>query len=204
MASGKFINLMVQIIVFVVIVIVLSMSSHTRKNYTNKVVLVGMDGLSSSSLRNTSLPGFSTLKNRSVYSLDVTTDDINLSGPNWVGILSGKNSHASGVHNNICRKPKVRTLFDMFSNAVYTQWSIIRCYTGTSEYVYEHSSSTDPNKMLTILNSSARFIFIHIDKLDSVGHAFGGNTEEYESALKFLDHVFLQPIINHILSLIHI
>ena len=187
----------------IVITLFFMLSSHEEQQIvvgtSEKIILLGFDGLGSHNLKSVhNLTNFQYLFDHGMWTLNAHTDDIVLSGPNWVGILSGCDSRKSKVSNNHCVLPRCKTLLTNDS-AVYTEWDIIKCY---SEHIglYKYESRPNITTIMEIIDSEYKFVFLHLDELDAIGHSHTGGHTFYKDKLKQLDDEVLGPIIEYVHS----
>ena len=171
--------------------------------YSKKVVFVGLDGLGTANIASTSTPNFDSLKLNGKYTKATIDPNSNLSGPNWVGMLTGHTSDTSGIGlSNDCTQPDYPTLFDEFPSAVFAQWKTITCYSNNIKRVAKNTIS--PGKLFhqeelkKTLNGSETFVFIHIYVLDASSHTYGASSQHYKSTLQELDKTFLPFVIDYI------
>jgi len=84
-------NVSVILCMSIVIVFILLSLHEERKivvGTSGKIILLGFDGLGSHNLKTVNnLTNFQYLIDNGMWTFDAQTDDIVLSGPNWVGIL---------------------------------------------------------------------------------------------------------------------
>lgn len=165
-------------------------------NISQKVVLLGLDGLGASNLRQANTPNLDSLYYQEV-SIDPNSYD---SGPNWVGMLTGHSSDTSGIRNNECRLPVHKTLFDEYTSAVYTQWSNIKCYShNINRYTYAPYTGDLFNETLVIdtLHGNESLVFIHIDVLDHYSHFVGADSDTFVEALETIDRKLVPLLMSH-------
>lgn len=189
-----------QLAVFALLIIILiGFESEIIMGKSDKIILLGFDGLGSHNLVTVSnLTNFQYLLSHGMWTLDAKTDNIVLSGPNWVGILSGCNSDKSRVYDNECVLPRCNTLLTDES-AVYTEWDNIKCY---SENIglYKYSHRPNITTIMSVIDSKYKFVFLHLDELDAIGHSYTADNILYKNKLKQLDDEVLGPIIDYVKS----
>lgn len=174
-----------------------------KPQYTQKVIVVGFDGLGDPNLASTETPHFDFLKRSGKYTKASIDPNSKLSGPNWIGMLTGHNSDTSGSGlQNECVAPSVPTLFDEFPSAVYTQWSIIPCYSKNILRLSQDKCSSDflfdAEKVNATLHGEESFVFVHIDALDCVSHGHGATSSQYKDKLQEIDSTFLPTLIDFV------
>lgn len=187
---------------------ILLILSHNRLKigHTKKVILLGVDGLGSHNLeRANDVTNFNFLLNHGMWTLDTKIDpQYDGSGPNWVGILSGRNSYSSGIHDNRCEMPKHDVIMNQLekegkSVAVSSQWDIVACYCNNiSLYLYEPRLKTNMSRLMNTIKSNYSFIFIHVDNMDYYGHRNGGGSDRYNEEVNFVDKDILKPILDYV------
>ena len=187
-------------IIYIVIAIVTTilLVQHRPRLRTHKVVLLGLDGLGVSNLRQANTPNLDSL-----YYQEVDIDPNSYeSGPNWVGMFTGHNSDTSGILNNECKPPAYKTLFDEYTSAVYTQWDYIKCYSDNIDrYTYAPYTGDLFNETLLIdtLHGNESFVFIHIDVLDHYSHLVGADNDTFVQALEAIDSRLVPLLMSHTL-----
>lgn len=194
-----------KILIFVCIIVVLTSIIVVSMHYNStislgkseKIILLGFDGLGSHNLETVNnLTNFQYLFDNGMWTLDAKTDDIVLSGPNWVGILSGCNSRKSKISNNQCILPQCKTLLNN-NSAVYTEWDIIKCYSQNIG-LYKYNSRPNMSTIMSVIDSNYKFVFIHLDELDATGHSYTASHIFYKNKLKQLDDEVLGPVIEYV------
>ena len=191
------------IVIGVPLLVAVTRKKNAWQQYSEKVIVVGIDGLGTTNLASTRTPNFDSLKLNGKYTTASIDPNSFSSGPNWVGMLTGHSSDTSGVglHDD-CTQPDYPTLFDEFPSAVFAQWKTITCYSNNIKRVAKNTLS--PGKLFhqeelkKTLNGNETFVFIHIDVLDESSHANGASSQHYKSTLQELDKTFLPIVIDYI------
>lgn len=179
------------------------------------VLFIGIDGLGShnlfpeTSIKIPNAPNIKSLLNNSFYSLKAKIDTMNISGPNWYGILSSTPSWIHGVLDNECNKGnRIPTIFDYLNKiaiesnfsintSIISDWDMLFCYPLNPSLIDDRipTLNTDDTYINTItyldsgiinLNDYS-FTFIYFGNLDNNGHRFGGNSKEYNDELEKID-----------------
>lgn len=174
------------VIIVVVIMLITRRKQSAPRKVSEKVVLLGLDGLGVQNLKQVSTPNLDSMH----YQESSIDPHSRLSGPNWVGILTGYDSDTSGIYNNECKLPEHKTLFDEYTSAVYTQWDVIKCYSNNIDrYSFQYFTDRIFNESLLndTLQGNESFVFIHIDVLDYYSHTLGADSNEFEESLKAID-----------------
>lgn len=202
-SSTYFIIAAVVFIVISVPLLVAVTKKSVPKRYTEKVVFVGFDGLGTANLALQVTPNFDFLKAHGKYTEATIDPNSKSSGPNWVGMLTGHNSETSGSGSqNECAEPLVPTLFDEFDSAVYTQWSIILCYShNIHRFAQDKCSSNflfNEKKLNDTLLGNESFAFVHIDALDCASHGHGASSNQYRRTLEDIDSTLLPLIVRYV------
>lgn len=178
---------MCAVIVFIVV-------HTTPRHVSQKVVLLGLDGLGAQNLKQAFTPHLDSMHYQEAH---VDPNSV-LSGPNWVKRLTGYDSDITGIYNNTCKLPKRKTLFDEYPSAVYTQWDTIKCYSDNiARYAYKYFTADelfDTVLLNDTLHGNESFVFVHIDVLDYYSHAVGSEHDAFVDALEKLDRTLL-PLI---------
>ena len=183
-------------------------TSLIRGGLTKKVLLIGVDGLSSTRLGEFNLPNYDRLIADGLYEDGTTVNSLpSLSGPGWSDILCGVNRAKHGVRNN------------SFTGSNYNQWpnflerleginSSLNTAAVVSWYRFDHifdNSGIDAyhrpsGDSATVLDEEVRdiakdilandnpdAIFVYFYNVDKQGHAHGGSSNQYRDAAETID-----------------
>ena len=173
------------------------------KRKVNKVILFGIDGLGTHNMEAAKTPTLDDIRKHGKVSLRAWLDTFSQgtgSGPNWSGILTGRNSDITGVKGNDCIQPRVKTIMQKViehgkKSAVLAEWERFQCFFNDSSYHMPYkwtgtSGSDDFDKpdaipytymdlslIMQKVHSDYDFIFIYAGSLDYIGHR--GSEERY-------------------------
>ncbi len=175
---------------------------------TKKVLLIGVDGLSSTRLGDFNLPNYDRLIADGLYEDGTTVNSRpSLSGPGWSDILCGVNNDKHGVRNN------------NFTGRNYNQWpnflerlegidSSFNTYAIVNwsgfDHIFENNAIDEYHRplgdsvaeedeevrdiaedILTNDNPDAMYVYFH--NVDTQGHAHGGSSTQYRDAAETID-----------------
>jgi len=172
------------------------------QQHTEKVVVVGIDGLGTKNIASTDTPNFDLLKLNGKYTRATIDPNSYSSGPNWAGMLTGHTSETSGVSDNACVKPKHETLFDIVPTAVFSQWETIKCYSDNIARYTKDTSYYEQNlntaSILDIMTGNESLVFVHIDVLDYESHKNGASSSPYKRALQEIDKTLLPIVVDYV------
>ncbi len=174
----------------------------------NKVLLIGIDGLSSTRLHKYDLPNLEKLIRNGLYISNTKVNSMpSKSGPGWSDILTGVNNSKHKVVNNRFEDKKFN-LWPDFLNRLEVLNPDINTYAITNWVGFDHifeetdidyyfrSKVSDvrigdelvKDKTIQILKyQSPDAIFTYFNRLDVQGHNFGGSSAEYEEAAETID-----------------
>ena len=157
----------------------------------NKVLLVGMDGVQLETLQQVNSPNMDRLNIRKAYTGGIQGEDseqVTKSGPGWATILTGVwvnkhkvTSNSSGLASNDF--PSIyRRLHDAIPNITmgsFVTWSPIHSQFFSNDLsLIDHKNTGGNDQTNTdlavnaIKNQNADFVFVHLDKPDTVGHSY--------------------------------
>ena len=165
------------------------------------VVVIGVDGLGSSNLKDLRLrgktPNIDFIKSKSAWTYHAKIDRVAMSGQNWAAMLTGSGSKVHGVNSNQCiRGNKLPTIFDVLKGqslktALVHEWTPIVCYSKQSSIDIHHLvKGTDvvAEKAISVLEKdNPNFLFIAFDEVDSTSHKHGGISREFIQSIQNVD-----------------
>ncbi len=171
------------------------------------VIVLGIDGLGSHNVWRheelgtppPSIPTLSKLMADGAWTLQAQIDEIAVSGPNWMGMLTGAPSSRHGVRSNDCeRGAGLETIFGLLrrsqpaiSITVIHEWATIYCYPEENSVNTFVKTSTTAETTGAIISALHRdlpdFIFVDYDGVDAAGHKAGGSSSTYRQAVEAVD-----------------
>lgn len=192
------------------------------KHEVEKVILFGIDGMGSHNMAAAKMPTLDDIRKHGKYSLSTWLDGFSMgtsSGPNWSGILTGRNSDITGVKGNECTQPRVMTIMQKLilagkKSAVMAEWENFECYFNDSSYhmPYKWTGASSPSEfnspnaapytyinvtlMMEKVHADYDFIFIYAGSSDYIGHR--GTDKQYYEELQMIDDVYLKPVWSYV------
>lgn len=181
------------------------------------VLVIGIDGLGSNNLKPDPVyglqapftPVLSKILPDSAYTMQAKIDEINISGPNWMGIMTSSPSSVHGVLNNNCQKgARMPTLFDhlkslehqekkIIHKALVGDWDVLFCYAfkrSSIEFPYLSDSTQETFEAAqnylssdTIDSDNYSLTFVYFGDADNRGHRYGGNSVPYNNEVNQID-----------------
>lgn len=182
-----------------------------------KVLLIGIDGLATYTLRQGSSPNIDALADAGAYSYEGTAGDITISGPGWSSMLTGTWRDRHGVNGNDFVANTLGATPDLFTllrdaepgafSASLVMWPpinelIVRgadtrldydpCPASSERFVSHEGATSPPCRFLfhaeqLLANSSPDVLFLAWNDVDAAGHAYGWASERYYAALSKVD-----------------
>ena len=186
----------------------LSTTTFANLTATDNVIFIGLDGFGFQNMHDNSatMPFFQLLKNSSVWG-DAIIDCSWASGPNWYGMISGLNSHDSGICDNDVQAgiPQHRTVWDVAhsrgkSVGVFTEWSVFATYgnpaTRTNRVNPEatHNQKSAPWLTNVVVPAFGTFEFMTVimDGFDANSHV--GDEVGFRNISAHYDKYLFQPL----------
>ncbi len=198
------------------IITVMLFASCTQQKATEpskKVILIGIDGMSTDGFQIAKTPTLDSLVRKGVLSLKTRGVMPTVSGPSWGSILHGAGPEQHGITTNAWTTenrtilptvaddqgyfPSVFTVlreqfpnvkqamaYDWESLANLVNHNYIDSLILASDY---HSLGVVDLASNYILNDNPDFVFLYIGYPDEVGHASGYNSPEYHESLEQVD-----------------
>ena len=175
---------------------------------TKKVLLIGVDGLSSTRLGEFNLPNYDRLIADGLYEDGTTINSRpSLSGPGWSDILCGVNNAKHGVTNNnftgsnfnqwpnfLERLEGIDSSFNTYAIVNWSGFDHIFDNNGIDEYYRPSGDSVAAldedvrdivEDILANDNPDAMYVYFH--NVDTQGHAHGGSSNQYRDAAETID-----------------
>jgi len=161
---------------------------------TKKVLLVGIDGLQYDRIQPLNTPNLKSLFLKKVYTGGVRGalgEQVTLSGPGWMSVLTGTWGNRHGVAGNdpAAGKAQVKSLFRYVHEgrpnaylASIATWAPINQFLADDMAVVDFRKDGGTDAASTtlaidkIVNVGADLVFVHLDEVDEVGHASGFGT----------------------------
>ena len=158
----------------------------------SKVILIGIDGLTQSSLKRSNTRNIDRLIKRGVLINDMINELPTYSRQNWGSMLSGvsvkrleKNRYTS------------KTIFYHIRNR-YPMSKTVMIYNWDKMYKIVRNDSVSYTKyckniddiernVFKYISKDPKFMFIHYDSVDQIGHSYGYDTMKYDKMVEKVD-----------------
>ncbi len=171
------------------------------------VIIFGVDGLGSHNLWRgiengvsaPVVPNIEQMKETGIWTSKAAIDELNFSGPNWMGMLTGAPSAVHGVQTNNCeRGNNLETIFGALRRQfrdlpifLVHEWDIFACYPepgSITKFLHTRNTTESAQKTVDLLTQQASgVIFIDFDEVDAAGHRSGGSSQDYKNAVEAVD-----------------
>ena len=176
------------------------------------VIIIGLDGWGSWCMEKGECPFIREKMQEGSWTLNKRTVLPSSSGPNWAAMMNGTPVESSGWYSNDARprfKPLVQTehqnqptFFHLLAEqrsgmekGVVCEWGDFLNYADTLCLDYYKRIADPSGQPDAIVDESVRYImdgrpnllFVHIDALDHMGHAYGQGSAEYYTELPLVD-----------------
>lgn len=176
-----------------------------------RVIVIGVDGLSPDGVRRAETPVMDRMMAGGVWSLRGRGVMPTSSSPNWASMIMGAGPEQHGITSNDWETNKVEvtptvtgpggvfpTIFDVviggsggsaITACIYDWGGFGRLLGGTVPTVFEHvsgSAATARRAVEVIRERKPDLLFVHFDDVDHAGHEQGYGTGEY---LRSVEHV---------------
>lgn len=167
---------------------------------TKKVLLVGIDGLQYDRIQSLNTPNLKSLFLKKAYTGGIRGalgEQVTLSGPGWMSVLTGTWGNRHGVTGNdpAAGKAQVKSLFRYVHEArpnaylaSIATWAPINQFLADDMGIVDFRQDGGTDAASTnlaidkIVNVGADLVFVHLDDVDEVGHASGFGTA-YDAAI---------------------
>ncbi|WP_405177169.1 alkaline phosphatase family protein [Nocardia sp. NBC_01377] len=183
---------------------------------TNKVVLIGIDGVRYDRIQRAEAPNLLRLSAEGLLSRSSIAPHISVSGPSWATVLTGVWDRKHGITGNIfdatpfARYPTVFTQLQRAKPALKTHcvatWEMIAVMAGSGDPRADVVVTTapvpdDPDESKIdavtadgVVTAITRFgpdlCFTHLDQVDHAGHYAGGaRSRNYRAAIERVDRL---------------
>ncbi|WP_083894561.1 alkaline phosphatase family protein [Nocardia tenerifensis] len=180
---------------------------------TDKVVLIGLDGLMYDKVLQVHAPNLLRLSADGLLSRSSIAPHITISGPSWATVLTGVWDRKHGIENNdftaapFAKYPTVFTRLERADPGLKTHsiatWDQLATMSGSGDPRADVVLSTppvpdDPDEAETdaatatsvvgaITKFAPDFLFTHLDQVDHAGHRDGGASDAYLDAVRRVD-----------------
>ncbi|MDR2981013.1 MAG: alkaline phosphatase family protein [Puniceicoccales bacterium] len=176
---------------------------------TNKVLIIGIDGVRTDALLSASTPNIDSLwrGNAGAYRFDAKTDDVTISGPSWTTMLTGvgsakhgvKNNNMSGGHftnyntNYVSFMDRLEAANPTIQTAAISQWEPTNSIFSNIDYKATGNGASVKNQAVELLSgqnvtvSNPDAIFLHFDDVDGAGHSSGYLSQSAITAVQTID-----------------
>ena len=210
---------------FIIILILLFFNSILISKFsdqfgdTKRVVLIGIDGMSTNGFQQAHTPNLDNLIKDGIVSLNSRSVLPTVSSPNWASILTGSGPEQHGVstnewkNNSIAIQPVVTdsdgyypSIFSLLKEqksksevAFFYDWKGLGDFINLNKIdkkVLSKSTLKSVNATLDYLsNSDPNFLFLWLGEVDRTGHKYGWETEKYLEAISEMDS-YVGQIVN--------
>lgn len=185
-------------------------SLHAQSPDT-RVILIGIDGLSTDGLQKAHTPHINRFIEEGVISLQARAVYPSSSGPNWGSMLLGAGPEQHGIFSNDWRVDRERlpgtqedrqgffpSIFDLIRErypkavmGVIHDWGTIKELFNNRSVNFirdtDGTSETITEAVLFIQGKKPHFTFIHLDEVDHYGHQDGHGSEAYYRSIERVD-----------------
>ena len=183
-----------------------------QKDIASHVLIIGLDGWGSWCLEDGSYPFIRAMMQESAWTTNKRTVLPSDSGPNWAAMMNGTPVESSGWYGNddaprfkpltLTEHGNQPTFFHLMARqrpglekGVICEWGDFLNYADTlclDHYQRIRHASEQPDKVVEesvryILEAKPNLLFVHIDALDHMGHAYGQGSAEYYAELPLVD-----------------
>ena len=167
------------------------------------VIIIGVDGMSPDGIRKADTPIMDNLMENGAFTLHARNVLPTSSSPNWASMIMGAGPEQHGITSNEWQPddhelpPVVRneagifpTIFWLIHNndpdaelgAIYHWADFGRLFEKSAvdhDVTYKNENRIVDESVEYITEKKPKFLFIHIDFVDGVGHKFGHGTKQY-------------------------
>jgi hypothetical protein len=199
--------------IFPVAILLVLLFGQCEKPYNKmeRVVLIGIDGMSVSAFQKAQLPHLHQLVRQGALSLDTRVVMPSVSAPNWASHLMGAGPEQHGITangwsaNNAVLPPAAAdeegyfpSLFTLLreqqpesSTALFYDWNALADLFNPADIdhsVYSRTFEGSITKAISwIPDNNPLFTFLYIGHPDETGHKYGWESKEYIKALEDVD-----------------
>jgi predicted AlkP superfamily pyrophosphatase or phosphodiesterase len=177
----------------------------------SRVIIVGVDGLSTRAVSEGSTPALHALMERGAWTLKARGVMPTVSSPNWASIIMGAGPESHGVTSNEWQPDKfeIATACPEGKHVFPTIFGVLRAARPQAKIAVLHDwegfgrlvEEKAPQRLEHILKSTAtmkaaiahwkaekpELLFVHLDDVDHAGHRHGWHTPEYFTAVEEAD-----------------
>jgi predicted AlkP superfamily pyrophosphatase or phosphodiesterase len=177
------------------------------------VVVVGIDGMTASSVARAKTPNMHKVMKSGAYTLHGRSVDPSVSSPNWASIIMGAKPESHGIFSNDWKPgdtPAFPTIFELCHAAmsgadiaaIYEWNGFGRLYhkkdvtfdVNPKAGLWGHYAKGETNAFVTARTAAAcirgkkpLLTFVHLDLVDHAGHSEGYDTAKYDLAIGIAD-----------------
>ncbi len=197
---------------FILIFAALLTLTSCQKHATDRIILIGIDGLSTDGIQCAKTPNLNRLIKDGAFTLKARGVMPTVSAPNWGSMLCGAGPEQHGITNNGWTirnhtiEPTVKdeegyfpSIFTIIRNqmpdaktAIFYDWKeLMDLFNGKYISKIEFDSNYSDvyrNAINYILNKSPLFIFIYAGHVDEIGHKFQHGSPEYYKSIEDVDN----------------
>lgn len=187
------------------------------------VIIIGIDGMSPDGIANAKTPNMDQLMKNGAFTMHARNVLPTSSSPNWASMIMGAGPEQHGITSNEWQlddhelPPVVKTEAGIFPTifwlinqndpeeevgAIYHWADFGRLFEKSAvdhDVTYKNENKIVDEAVTYIHDKKPKFLFVHIDFVDGVGHKYGHGTEEYYGAVAQADQL-IGKIVNSIKS----
>lgn len=177
------------------------------------VIIIGIDGMSPDGIVNAKTPNMDQLMKNGSFTMYARNVLPTSSSPNWASMIMGAGPEQHGITSNDWQlddhelPPVVKTEAGIFPTifwlidqedpkaeigAIYHWADFGRLFEKSAvdyDVTYKNENKIVDEAVAYISDKKPKFLFVHIDFVDGVGHKFGHGTEKYYGAVGKADQL---------------
>ena len=177
------------------------------------VIIIGIDGMSPDGIKHADTPVMDKLMEIGAFTMHARNVLPTSSSPNWASMIMGAGPEQHGITSNeweldtYVLPPVVRneagifpTIFWLIDQndpeaeigAIYHWADFGRLFEKSAvdhDVTFKNENKIVDESVTYIIDKQPKFLFVHIDFVDGIGHKFGHGTEEYYGAVTKADQL---------------
>ena len=177
------------------------------------VIIIGIDGMSPDGIKYADTPVMDKLMENGAFTMHARNVLPTSSSPNWASMIMGAGPEQHGITSNeweldtYVLPPVVRneagifpTIFWLIDQndpeaeigAIYHWADFGRLFEKSAvdhDVTFKNENKIVDESVTYIIDTQPKFLFVHIDFVDGIGHKFGHGTEEYYGAVTKADQL---------------
>lgn len=180
--------------------------------FSQRVIVLGFDGMGGQVLKKVHTPNFDTLRANGAYTYKAEAVIPTVSSPNWAAMINGAPPQVNTVHSNDWERTKINgkkfcgqkqgeifpTIFKVLrEQKPQAKIACVHHWQGFARLANTESMDTIIHtkdefetcaKVCAIIkDAKPDFLFVHFDHVDHAGHEHGHFTEEYYKSIQVAD-----------------